>query len=244
MRKLMVWCGRLAMLVGIASAVLLAVQGHAYQAGWADLRVIFFKIFPVITIAGGSAALLGLIALFGGKLGGARAVVMGLVGLLAGAGAAAVPIAMKRMGESVPPIHDITTDTANPPEFVAIAPLRADAPNPVTYDPSVADKQRQGYPQLETFRFNASRAAVFAAALEAVTEAGLELVEANQEQGRIEATATTRWFGFKDDVVIRLGRTSTETLLDARSKSRVGVSDLGANAKRIETIVGLVQAKL
>ena len=60
------------------------------------------------------------------------------------------------------------------------------------------------------------------------------LARAHQDQGRLEATDTTFWFGFKDDVVIRIQSTGGNTLVDVRSKSRVGESDLGANANRIE----------
>ncbi len=61
----------------------------------------------------------------------------------------------------------------------------------------------------------------------------LDLVAAEANDGRIEATVTTTWFGFKDDVVIRIQSDGGETLLDMRSKSRLGGSDVGANAARI-----------
>jgi len=69
---------------------------------------------------------------------------------------------------------------------------------------------------------------------------GLELVEADAAQGRIEATATSLLFGFKGDVVIRITDNSGGTKLDTRSKSRVGRHDFGMNAKRIRAF----QAKL
>ena len=64
-------------------------------------------------------------------------------------------------------------------------------------------------------------------------EMGLEIVGVDFSSGRLEATATSFWFGFKDDVVIRIQTVDGETQLDIRSKSRVGRSDVGKNAERI-----------
>ncbi|MFB3106560.1 MAG: DUF1499 domain-containing protein [Pseudomonadales bacterium] len=62
---------------------------------------------------------------------------------------------------------------------------------------------------------------------------GLELVNEARLQGMIEATATTFWFGFKDDMVVRIRPSGAGSVIDVRSVSRVGMSDLGANARRI-----------
>jgi uncharacterized protein (DUF1499 family) len=62
---------------------------------------------------------------------------------------------------------------------------------------------------------------------------GWQIVDANASEGRIEATDTTFWFGFKDDIVIRVAATSGGSRIDVRSVSRVGRSDVGTNAKRI-----------
>src|SRR5690606_17575541 len=137
--------------------------------------------------------------------------------------------------QSVPPIHDITTDIENPPEFVAIAPLRADAPNPVAYaGEETAAQQREAYPELASLERSEPASDIFAEALLVVDDMGWELVASNIEEGRIEATDTTRWFGFKDDVVIRIVQNNDGAIVDVRSKSRVGRSDVGVNAARIE----------
>jgi len=74
---------------------------------------------------------------------------------------------------------------------------------------------------------------------------GWEVVDANLDDGRVEATDTTRWFGFKDDVVIRLeSGLADSTVLDMRSKSRVGRSDIGVNANRIRTFTAALNEKL
>jgi uncharacterized protein (DUF1499 family) len=65
-----------------------------------------------------------------------------------------------------------------------------------------------------------------------------KIVDENREEGRIEATATTRWFGFKDDVVIRIAPSDGNgSRVDIRSVSRVGLSDVGTNARRIRTFL-------
>ncbi|HJR53568.1 MAG TPA: DUF1499 domain-containing protein, partial [Gemmatimonadota bacterium] len=62
------------------------------------------------------------------------------------------------------------------------------------------------------------------------------------DRGRIEATATTPWFGFKDDVVVRIRPEAGGSRVDVRSVSRVGRSDVGTNARRIEEYLEIVSA--
>ena len=91
----------------------------------------------------------------------------------------------------------------NPPTFVAIVPLRADAPNPPEYaGAETAEQQQAAFPELGTVIIAGTFADVFAAAEQAAAEMDWDIVAAEQTEGRIEATATTNWFRFKDDVVI------------------------------------------
>jgi hypothetical protein len=146
-----------------------------------------------------------------------------------------------------PPIHDISTDLDNPPAFDRIIPLReADgAQNPPEYaGPEFAEQQRAAFPDLKTLTLQQPRDAVFAAAEAAAEEMGWEIVAADAALGRIEATETTSWFRFRDDVVIRISSSGTATAVDVRSKSRVGMGDMGANAARISAFLELLQAKL
>ncbi len=146
----------------------------------------------------------------------------------------AVPYSFQRTARAVPPIHDITTDVVDPPSFVDVLPLRADAPNSAEYaGDSIASLQQAAYPDVQPLTFAASPADVFVAAREAAASMGWELVAADSASGRIEATATTTWFGFKDDIVVRVRAEGTGTRVDVRSVSRVGRSDVGANAARI-----------
>ena len=155
-----------------------------------------------------------------------------------------VPWSNLRQARSVPPIHDITTDTQNPPHFVAILPLRAGAPNPHGYDgEEVARQQKEAYPDIEPYRMNASAEDAYKKALTAAKEMGWEIITTAPEAGRIEATATTLWYGFKDDVVVRISEDNGGSVIDVRSKSRVGKSDVGANAARSRAHLKVLQGQ-
>ncbi len=146
-------------------------------------------------------------------------------------------------GRDVPPIHDITTDTQDPPLFIAIAPLRADAPNGVDYGgPEVAAQQRAAYPDIRPLVLNVDVSRAFERALRAARSLGWEIVADDAAAGRIEATDRTLWFGFRDDIVIRLTASGDRTVVDVRSVSRVGRSDVGTNARRIRAFLQEVQA--
>jgi uncharacterized protein (DUF1499 family) len=143
-----------------------------------------------------------------------------------------------------PWIHDITTDTDNPPAFVAVVPLRLGYPNPATYDgPEVAALQKQAYPDLVPLKITKAPAEVFAAAMDATQALGLQLVSATPQEGRIEASKQSMFFGFVDDVVIRVQPDGTGTRVDVRSKAREGRSDFGVNAARVHRILELIKVK-
>jgi uncharacterized protein (DUF1499 family) len=136
-------------------------------------------------------------------------------------------------------IHDITTDTENPPEFASILPLRKDASNPAEYGgPEIAAKQHAAYPDIRPLAVGISPSRAYEAALAAARRMNWQIVEGSPSERRIEAVATTRWFGFKDDIVIRISPAANGgSILDIRSLSRVGLSDLGTNARRIRTFL-------
>jgi hypothetical protein len=144
---------------------------------------------------------------------------------------------------SVPPIHNISTDIVDPPAFDRVVALREDA-NPLDYDASqlvelpgeqvtYGELQQAAYPEVRTYESALLPEQALDAAVLVLQDMGLEIVDTNPAEGRVEATATTFWFGFKDDVVVRIRETPDGSRIDVRSVSRVGQSDLGANAARI-----------
>ncbi len=146
----------------------------------------------------------------------------------------ALPWSFSRTARNVPPIHDISTDTETPPAFVAVLPRRANASNSAEYaGDSIASLQRAAFPDVQPILLSEPVNSAFSRALAAAKGMGWEIVAADSTDGRIEATATTTWFGFKDDVVIRVRPDENGSRVDVRSVSRVGRSDVGANAARI-----------
>jgi uncharacterized protein (DUF1499 family) len=145
---------------------------------------------------------------------------------------------------SVPPIHNISTDTESPPQFDKIVAIReAQGANPLAYDAAVlAEPQRKTYPQVQPLISDKPPAEMLQKAQQVLESMGLEIVDTNPGAGRIEATDTTFWFGFKDDVVVRVRPEGSGSVVDIRSVSRVGQSDLGKNAERISQILDALKS--
>ena len=232
----------MAIAVSVLAALLFASAGPGTRLGlWhfgTGLSMLKWGAYVGILGVVLTIAALAAMALAGGRLGdaGRRAMVPLFASLVLAGMAVFVPWRGLQRARAVPPIHDITTDTQDPPAFVAVLPLRTGAPNPAVYGgDSVAALQRKGYPDLVPLRVAAPPATAYAHALAEARAMGWELVAADSAAGRIEATATTPWFGFKDDIVVRLRPDGAGTRVDARSVSRVGGSDVGTNAARIRS---------
>ena len=184
--------------------------------------------------------------------------------------ALAIPVALfaglmsvRAKGESVPPIHDVATDTANPPQFSAeTMALREEfGANPVNdyampigqiemwaervkgqpiASMSHADIIAQDYSDLSPVEYSVSDADAMAAVAGAMEDIGLADVRRDDVAGTVEGTAETFAFGFRDDVVARIA----DGRIDMRSMSRVGVSDLGYNAARLRDLAKAIEARL
>lgn len=232
--------------ISVAALLLVALSAPLYKFGIIDLGTAFmgFKYGVYTAIAALLLLLLQGILQFAFKQKTVTLAHAAIV-MVCSSIAIAVPLSMLSKGGSVPPIHDISTDLVHPPEFVVIAPLRANAPNPAAYAGAVtAEQQRNAYPDIKTQRYTQSTAALMAAITQAANNLGWEMVNTDTAGGLVEATATTTWFGFKDDVVIRVQDKGGERLVDIRSKSRVGTSDLGKNAERIRSFIKELNAVL
>jgi uncharacterized protein (DUF1499 family) len=132
-----------------------------------------------------------------------------------------VPMGLQKRARAVPPINDITTDLEKASQL-----------------------QAKAYPRIQPLMLEAPPAQAFAAALAMAREMGWEIAAEDAKAGRIAAVATTFWFGFKDDVEVRVTPLDKGSRVDVRSKSRVGKGDAGANAKRVrEYLARLGQQK-
>lgn len=149
-----------------------------------------------------------------------------------------VPVAVMIANEATPPpgefINDISTDLEDPPRFAAVVSLRPAGSNPIEYGGAeVADRQRRAHPEIVPLLSELAPEAAFQRAFETAETLGWEIVSGDLQAGIIEAVDTTRFFRFKDDIVIRIRENPGGSRVDLRSRSRIGRSDLGKNAKRI-----------
>lgn len=176
-------------------------------------------------------------------------------------GGVGMGLSVVNAAKDVPPIHDISTDTGNPLTFSPkIMAERGGASNKVL-DPktasvpfnrerlsdwsgrTLADIQSDAYPAIKSRVFDAQTpAALYPKVRASAQKLGLRLVTDDATALRLEGVAESFWFGFKDDVVIAITPTATGSKVDVRSISRVGISDLGANAKRIEALLAGIEA--
>jgi uncharacterized protein (DUF1499 family) len=232
---------RLAATMGAVSLVALAVTGPLHHVGLFGLG----RAFSVLkwSVYGALAtmvlAIIGLIVDSRREARTSTALTAMVLSFIATGSIAAVAWKASR----VPAIHDITTDTMQPPPFLAVLPLREGALNPVEYGgPEVAAKQKQAFPDIVPLTLNLPPARAFDRALAAARAMGWDLVASDPAGGRIEATDTTFWFGFKDDVVIRVTPQPDGSRVDVRSLSRVGGGDIGANATRVRKYLAALKA--
>lgn len=239
----------------VLAALIALVASFGTRLGLWDYKIGISLIWPAAGV-GVIALIAGLfwatLALMSGSGEGAR---YGAVGLLGAIIVVGIPLDHLRLRLVSPPIHDISTDVGNAPAFKAIIPLRKGAENGPDYDgpklirlpdgklETEAALQKKYYGDVIPFAGFGKPQKLFWRALNLANSMGWQVVAFDPKEGRIEATATSFWFGFKDDIVIRVrpaGKLGAR--LDIRSKSRVGVSDLGSNAARLHTFLKRLKA--
>jgi hypothetical protein len=204
-----------------------------------------YTLFPWCVYFGIAGAVLGLgwavCAFFGNTGEGARYGAIGLAGSLA---VIAMPLYTVAMGAQLPPIHDISTDTEHPPEFVALIGQRPGAENPPEYDgarliafrgkrSSAAALQHKYYEDVHAAAVLTSPESLFRRASRAAYAMGWNIVAVAPDEGRLEATDTSFFFGFTDDIVIRVKPSGMGARVDIRSEARQGDKDWGRNAARV-----------
>lgn len=218
--------------VAAVALVVLGAAGPAYRLG-ASLPTAF-AIMQWAEYIGLAAVLIAIgSAIYSYRARKWTGTLISVIALILALTAVAIPLSWQRRAQRLPSIHDITTDLDNPPAFQSILARRADAPNTLDRTPQLALLQREAYPDLAPVTLPTPPAATFDRALAVAQSHGWEIVTADKSSGRIEATDTTRWFGFTDDVVVRLTPWGAGTRVDVRSTARTGTGDLGRNASRI-----------
>jgi hypothetical protein len=226
----------IALTAGILGLLLVIGAGPVYRNG-APLLVAFASL-GLGALLGAIGAVAGIGAVLAGLRRGQPLAFTAVTGLIFGLVAFGVPFQRVWSARTLPSIHDISTDLANPPTFQAVLPIRQGAANGVEFSAETAAAQRRAYPDIATVAIAGSPGEVFDRAIDAARDMNWEVVGADRASGRLEATDTTRWFGFKDDIVVRIAPDGVNTKVDVRSVSRVGRGDLGANAERIRDFLG------
>jgi len=220
------------------------LSGYGYQWGVWELGTGFTLLrYGAYTAVG--LLIFQTIFFFFMKESGIKVKAMVLVGFLLTLGVSATGVYWYYKSQSAPPIHDITTDLESPPEFVAIVRLRQDAPNPPEYaGEETAQTQRNAYPHIQPLVVNLPKQEVIDEIVNLIANRGWSMVSINREEGRVEATEKLAWFGFKDDVVLRITETDEGTRVDMRSKSRIGRGDIGVNADRIDRFLSELENRI
>ena len=193
-----------AILTALVALIVLAASGPGVRLGLWPYGLGILMLLA----AGGLGLIAAIVAL--AALVRRKGAVVPLIALLLGLLVAAVPAAAYVKARSVPSINDISTDPKEQSEA-----------------------QRMAYPDLVPLHLPVTPNIAFERAKGAVEEMGWDIARDDPSAGRIEAVATSFWFGFKDDVVIRVSADGAGSRIDVRSKSRVGKGDLGTNAQRI-----------
>jgi uncharacterized protein (DUF1499 family) len=222
------------MLLAVIALAMVAAAGPGSKYGWwswqTGFTILKWGTYVGFVAAAAAAILAAMLAMPRWR---ARPWVP-LAALIIALLAIAPPLILRNQAKGIPPIHDISTDTFDPPPFVALLAERQKAINGADYGgPAIAAQQQQAYPDIKSLIVKAPPAETVQRAIDAARSLGWEIAATDAPNGRIEATATTAWFGFKDDVVIRVRPEGAGSRVDVRSVSRVGESDLGANAKRV-----------
>lgn len=256
----MKWAVRFVSIIAIGLALAIAVAGPGTRLGLWDYstglslirnvsapKTLFDGVsLPPLFTAAGLALLLGAASFFMKQRGAA---LLGVIAAVLAGAAGMVPLKMRAAFEANPFIHEVTTDFENPPAIIAAAneprknPAEYRGMDPVPNDPDgliAADAQRLAFPDIAPIIAETDLASATAVAKDVVTSMGMKILADGPADGasgggwRIEAVATSFWFGFKDDFIVRIAPLDEgRVIIDLRSKSRVGGSDLGANAARV-----------
>jgi hypothetical protein len=230
-------------LVAALGVIVLVVSGFGYRFGVWSLPV----AVRVLGVGGWVSLVGGLLSLFAAVLTrpgtGRRGFMLSMLGVILGLGGFGEMVNWKLAVRSAPPIHDITTDFTNPPTFTAMLRTQSGLSSLGSYGgAAVAALQRAAYPEIEPADLAGfPPGAAFRIALAAARNLGWNIVTADSASGRIEATATTAWFGFTDDIAVRIAPTDNGSRVDVRSFSSAGQDDADTNAHRVRQYIAQLE---
>ncbi|CAM2905967.1 DUF1499 domain-containing protein [Vibrio rarus] len=228
--------GTLILIIAILAVLAVVVMIFGARLGLWDPIVGFGYIRNYLNPMGLSLLALSTLALISQWVTSNRTgVIKSLVAMLIGLALIAPMLhGLIKPAKRAPAIHDITTDTVNPPAFLVLDDTRQGAKNSLLYaGEKVATIQKKAYPYIKPIQSNLSATDAYNKALTIAKDKGWEIIAQQPELRHFEATAQTTFFAFKDDVVVKVTPIDNQSRVDIRSVSRIGRSDRGVNAARI-----------
>jgi len=235
---------RMAFIAACVGALIVAASGplHRYLGLDIEAAIAVFRYGFYVSVA---AVALGLATVVPTRPGERRrGFVAAFLAIVIGVAGAWMPLSWFLWSQQLPVINDISTDFTDPPAMVALLQLRRGAPNPPAYPGAAAAvPQRDAYPDIMPVVLPVPPAEAFKRVDRVAMAMGWDVVARAPADGRLEAIDTSEWFGFRDDIVIRIRADGAGSRVDIRSKSRVGESDLGVNARRIRHFIARLKAE-
>ncbi len=218
--------------LAIAAPILALIAIVLFRSEVMDYRLPFILV-AFASVLAGIALIMCIWSLAFGLRGNRGLVTKAVIGVSVSLAVLYMPVTSIYKVFNAPAIHDVSTDLKNPPVFRNVPGHRTLGNNSLGIYPQVQAMQKANYPYIAPIYLNGSPGNNLGFARAAIEEMGWKIVSVNEATNQIEATDASLFFGFKDDIIVRLTADNEETRVDVRSASRVGVSDLGVNAARI-----------
>lgn len=258
------WFVRVAFVLALAVPVYFLIAAMGTRFGLMDWTVGFVQMTvqwgPLVLAGVAVFALIALLTAFFTPP--RRGMGLAFLALLIPAGGLGYGLYIRQQAAVIPPIHDISTDLMDPPGFSRdVATARSGVTRGNDLDllgARVADDPRAGrwagarvvdviqrdYPDITSIPTGLAQAAAFEIALNLAREQNWRIGRTDPAAGIIEATERSLWYGFTDDIVVRVRPDGSGARIDMRSVSRVGGSDLGMNAKRMRPYLAELRTRL
>ncbi len=223
--------------LAVAAIVTIAISVVGYRSGWWR-HLEAFSLFGWATYTAIIALILSAYGLFKTRPQGQQhGLLLSIAGIVLTLPIITAVVLFEYNAKIYPEINDISTDTLDPPSFWDVA-------EPMEYPgESVAELQQAAYPDLVTLLLPVTSEQAFEHALTIITDKGWDIVAKVPEEGRIEAEVSSLLYGFKDEVVVRIATSNGGTIVDVRSRSRIGHIDRGTNAKRIRNYLKVLKER-
>lgn len=235
--RLALWLAWSALALTTLAALLAAVAVVGYRKGWIDIGTalngyltasVVASVIAVVVVAVRVIAVL--------RSDTAPGVVPAMIAVIGAFALLWAPLAQYQRAMALPPLHDVTTDLSDPPAFATIPALAAESATAA----DAVQIQKKHYPDIMPITLPDPPPAAFAKAHAVAKRLGWTIVAADPAQGRIEATQTSFWFRFTDDIVIRVRPQGEGSRVDVRSLSPIALGDIGKNARRIRKFTAVL----